>query len=56
MFLAAMQTANGWEPATLRWDTKDPLGIEIQLQAEAPGSYDLDSITEVVGYMAFTYQ
>src|SRR5215471_2267878 len=55
MFLAAMQTANGWEPATLRWDNKDLLGVELQLQAEAPGSYDLDSITEVVGYMAFTY-
>jgi len=56
MFLAAMQTTNGWEPATLRWDHKEPAGVEIQIQDEASGSDDAPPLTEVVGYMAFTYQ
>ena len=56
MFLAAMQTTNGWEPATLRWDHKEPAGVEIQIQDEASGSDDAPPLTEVVGYMAFTSQ
>jgi hypothetical protein len=56
MFLSAMQTTNGWEPATLRWDNKEATGVKIQIQDEASGSDDVPPLSEVVGYMAFTYQ
>src|SRR5262249_38505567 len=55
MFLAAVQTTNGEAPTILRWDNKDPVSVEIQLQAEAPASQDPHP-AEVVGYMAFTSQ
>jgi PKD repeat protein len=55
MFLAAMQTINSDDPATLRWDHEGPVGVDLQVQEEASCKHSLTHLAEVVGYMAFTY-
>ena len=55
MFLAGMQTTDGGEPATLRWDHKTQSQIVLEIQEEASRAHDLKHTTEVVGYMVFTY-
>jgi PKD repeat protein len=55
MFLAGMQTTNGTDTDTLRWDHKDKSQVMIQIQEEASTTHSLTHEAEVVGYMAFTY-
>src|SRR5262249_42035549 len=56
LFLADLQTSDGSDPATLRWVYKDPTRVDLQIQEEASKAHDLKHTTEVVGYMAFSYQ
>ena len=54
-FFADMQTTNGTDPAALRWQNRNPYGIEVKIEEEK----SLDDETthtnpEVVGYMAFS--
>jgi hypothetical protein len=55
MFLAGMQTTDGGDPATLRWDNKTQSQIVLEIQEEASRAHNLTHTQEVVGYMAFTY-
>jgi PKD repeat protein len=52
MFLAGMQTTDGADPATLRWDNKTQSQVAIEVQEEASRTHGLNHTTEVVGYMA----
>jgi PKD repeat protein len=53
MFLADMQTTNGNDNATVRWQNRDTYRIEVKIEEEQSGDSETGHNTEVVGYMAF---
>jgi len=56
VFLADMQTTDGKDTANLRWQNKDLYGIDINITEEQSRDSEINHITEVVGYMAFSVQ
>jgi hypothetical protein len=52
-FLADMQTAHGLNTASLRWQNKDPFGVEVLIEEERSYDAETSHTTEVVGYMVF---
>jgi len=53
VFLADMQTNDGWNTANLRWQDKDFYGIDIKIAEEQSRDSEITHVTEVVGYMVF---
>lgn len=53
-FLADMQTTNGVDPAVVRWQNRDPYGIEVKIEEERSLDSETTHAAEVVGYMAFS--
>ena len=53
VFLAGMQTFDGPDTAAVRWQKKQPDGIEVKVEEEQSGDVEMDHTTEVIGYMAF---
>jgi hypothetical protein len=53
-FLAAMQTTNGADTATVRWQNKEPFGVDIQIIEETSLDRELAHVPEVVGYITFS--
>ena len=52
-FLADIQTAHGLNTASLRWQNRDPFGIEVLIEEERSYDKEIRHTTEVVGYMVF---
>jgi len=55
-FLADMQTTNGIDTAAVRWQNRDPDGIEVKIEEEKSLNVETAHITEVIGYMAFSVE
>ena len=53
VFLAGMQTFDGSNTAAVRWQKKQPAGIEVKIEEEQSVDAEMDHTTEVIGYMAF---
>ncbi len=51
-----MQTTDGGDPTTLRWDNKTQSQVVLEVQEEASTAHNLAHTTEVVGYMAQGFQ
>jgi hypothetical protein len=54
VFVADMQTANGMNPAGLRWKNKTAGGVEVQVDEEQSLNRETKHVPEAVGYMAFS--
>jgi hypothetical protein len=54
LFFADMQTANGQDPANIRWQNKDGYAIEVQIDEEQSQDVETGHPVEVIGYMAFS--
>ena len=54
LFLADMQTANGADPANVRWQNKDEYAIEVRADEEKSQDDEIEHAGEVVGFMAFS--
>lgn len=52
-FVAAMQTADGSDTATLRRQLLSSSGVEVFVEEEQSGDSETNHTTEVVGYLAF---
>jgi hypothetical protein len=52
VFIADMQTTNGGDPVSLRWDNKDRSGVDVKVEEEESRDSETDHSSEVVGYMA----
>ena len=55
VFMADMQTTNGGDTANVRWQNKTGEGVEVQIDEEQSQNTEVNHITEVVGYMAFSF-
>jgi len=55
VFLADMQTTDGWDTANLRQQNKDLYGIDINITEEQSRDSEIYHTTEVVGYMVFDF-
>ncbi len=55
VFLADMQTTNGGNTANLRWQDKDFYAIDVKIDEEQSLDSETYHITEVVGYMVFSF-
>jgi chitodextrinase len=53
-FVAAMQTFNGSDPAVLRWQNKDGLGIDVRVAEEVSADSETEHVAETVGYLLLT--
>ena len=53
VFLAGMQTFDGPDTAAVRWQKKQPTGIEVKIEEEQSMDAERNHATEVIGYMAF---
>ena len=53
VFLADMQTTDGWDTANLRWQNKDFYAIDVKIAEERSRDSETYHTTEVVGYMVF---
>ena len=53
VFLAGMQTTDGGDPATVRWQKREARGIEAKVQEEQSRDTETRHNTEVIGYMVF---
>jgi len=53
VFLAAMQTTDGGDTATVRCQNKQADGIEIKVEEEQSRDTETNHTTEVIGYMVF---
>jgi len=53
-FLADMQTTNGSDNAAVRWQNRDPYGVEVKIEEEQSSDSETAHVTEAVGYMAFS--
>jgi hypothetical protein len=53
-FIANMQTSDGMDTASIRWDNKDAYAVEVQIQEEQSLDIEVNHTTEVVGYMVFS--
>jgi hypothetical protein len=56
VFLADMQTTDGKDIAALRWQNRDPYGIEVKIEEEKSRDAETAHTTETVGYMAFSVE
>lgn len=54
VFLADLQTANGPDPATLRWDYKDLAGVDVHVAEEQSWDSETKHTGEAVGYLLFS--
>ena len=54
LFFADMQTANGADPANVRWQNRDEYAVEIQIDEEQSKDDETTHAAETVGYMAFS--
>lgn len=55
VFVADMQTQNGWDPANVRWRNKGTDGIEVFIDEESSADLETVRTTEVVGYILLEY-
>jgi len=55
VFLADMQTTDGGDTATVRWENKDVFGVDIRINEEQSRDNETSHTTEVVGYMVFSH-
>jgi hypothetical protein len=53
MFIADMQTSNGMDTASIRWQNKDAYAVEVQIDEEQSENKEVDHTNEVVGYIVF---
>ena len=53
VIFAAMQTFNGPNTASLRWDNKDEYGFEIKVEEEQSLDSEISHVPEGIGYMVF---
>ncbi|MCZ6907083.1 MAG: fibronectin type III domain-containing protein, partial [Deltaproteobacteria bacterium] len=56
VFLADMQTTDGSDTATVRWENKDPFGVEVKIEEEQSRDSETRHTTEMVGYMVFSLE
>jgi archaellum component FlaF (FlaF/FlaG flagellin family) len=54
LFIAAMQTSDGMDTASIRWHNNDAYAVEIQIDEEQSNDSEVNHTTEVVGYMVFS--
>jgi len=54
VFLADMQTTDGEDTASVRWQDKDFYGLDVKIVEEQSGDSETSHTTEVVGYMLFS--
>ena len=54
VFLADMQTTDGGDTANVRWQDKDPYGVDVKIVEEQSGDSETSHTTEVVGYMVLS--
>jgi len=52
--LADIQTFNGNNAANLRWENKDPSGVDVKVTEEKSSDDEIIHLFEVVGYMVFS--
>jgi hypothetical protein len=55
VFVADMQTADGTDPASVRWQGKDLNAVDVTVAEEQSKDSETTHATEVVGYMLFTW-
>ena len=51
VFLADMQSTDGGDTATLRYDNKDPYSVDLMVEEEASNGDEIAHTTETIGYM-----
>jgi hypothetical protein len=54
VFIANMQTSDGMDTASIRWQNEDAYAVEVQIDEEQSNDSEVDHTTEVVGYMVFS--
>ncbi len=54
VFVADMQTTNGGDTANVRWQNKTGEGVDVQIDEEQSQNPEVNHVSEVVGYMAFS--
>jgi hypothetical protein len=54
VFLSDMQTYDGGDTATIRWQNKDAYGVDIRITEEQSGDSETSHTTEAVGYIVCT--
>lgn len=54
VFVAGMQTANGSNPANIRWKNKNTRAVDMVIDEEQSLDLEIDHINEVVGYVVFS--
>ena len=54
VFIAAMQTTDGGDPANLRWTNKTVNSVAVKVSEEQSKDNEITHTTEVVGYMLFS--
>jgi len=53
LIVADMQTADGMDPAGLRWQNRDLVAVEVFVEEEQSVDDELDHTSEMVGYFVF---
>ena len=53
VFVAAMQTRDGSDPASIRWSGLTPQGVKVNIEEEQSKDDEQTHTTEIVGYMMF---
>ena len=56
VFIADMQTCDGKDTASLRWDNKDLYGVDVKIEEEKSRDSEIRHTSEIVGYMAFSIE
>ena len=54
VFVADMQTTDGWDTSNLRWQNKNFYAVDLKVAEEQSGDSETSHTTEVVGYMLFS--
>jgi PKD repeat protein len=55
VFLADLQTTDGSDPASLRWENKGFFGVDVKVAEEQSAASEIQHTTEVVGYIALAF-
>jgi predicted ester cyclase len=56
VFLAAMQTVDGPDPSSVRWDSLTSTNVQVKVEEEQSKDSEQIHTSEIVGYMAFAYK
>jgi hypothetical protein len=54
VFIAQMQTTNGYNPSDLQWKSKNAAGVEVRIAEETSADRETWHMREAVGCMVFS--